>query len=65
MSRAVIVATGDLDHLPQEIQTVSNVLNAAGWKVQLCLGPDASRAGLLVAAVFLLSIGPRLGTKPA
>ena len=50
MSRAVIVATGDLDHLPQEIQTVSNVLNAAGWKVQLCLGPDASRAGLLVAA---------------
>jgi hypothetical protein len=50
MSRAVIVATGDLDHLPQEIQTVSNVLNAAGWKVQLCLGPDASRAGLLAAA---------------
>jgi hypothetical protein len=46
----VIVATGDLDHLPQEIQTVSNVLNAAGWKVQLCLGPDASRAGLLAAA---------------
>ena len=48
--RAVIVAAGDLDHLPQEIQTVSNVLNAAGWKVQLCLGPDASRAGLLAAA---------------
>ncbi|MFO1013902.1 MAG: hypothetical protein U1E50_09065 [Caulobacteraceae bacterium] len=28
-------------------------------------GPELIGAGLLVAAVFLLSIGPRLGTKPA
>ena len=27
-------------------------------------GPALIGAGLLVAAVFLLSIGPRLGTKP-
>jgi hypothetical protein len=53
MSRAVIVATGDLDHLPQEIQTVSNVLNAAGWTVRLCIGADATRAGLLAANCFL------------
>ena len=48
--RAVIVATGDLDQLPAEIQTVANVLSAAGWTVRLCIGPDASRAGLLAAA---------------
>lgn len=50
MSRAIIVATGDLDNLPAEIQTVANVLSAAGWTVRLCIGADASRAGLLAAA---------------
>ena len=50
MGKAVIVATGDLDQLPSEIQTVSNVLSAAGWTVRLCLGGDASRSGLLAAA---------------
>ena len=48
--RAVIVATGDLDSLPAEIQTVANVLSAAGWTVRLCIGADAGRAGLLAAA---------------
>ena len=48
--RAVLVATGDLDSLPAEIQTVANVLSAAGWTVRLCIGADASRAGLLAAA---------------
>ena len=50
MSKAIIVAAGDLDHLPQEIQTVSNVLSAAGWTVRLCIGTDASKAGLMTAA---------------
>ena len=48
--RAVLVATGDLDSLPAEIQTVANVLSSAGWTVRLCIGTDASRAGLLAAA---------------
>ncbi|TXH55996.1 MAG: hypothetical protein E6Q97_07525, partial [Desulfurellales bacterium] len=48
--RAVLVAAGDLDSLPAEIQTVANVLSAAGWTVRLCIGADASRAGLLAAA---------------
>lgn len=48
--RCVIVASGDLDNLPAEIQTVANVLSAAGWTVRLCLGADATRAGLLAAA---------------
>ena len=47
MSKAVIVATGDLDSLPAEVQGVSNILSSAGWTVRLCLGPAASRAGLL------------------
>lgn len=50
MPRAVIVATGALDSLPNEVQVVSNTLSAAGWTVRLCIGPDASRAGLLAAA---------------
>ncbi len=50
MPRAVIVAAGDLDSLPGEVQTVSNTLSAAGWTVRLCLGPDASRSGLMAAA---------------
>jgi hypothetical protein len=50
MSKTIIVAAGDLDHLPQEIQTVSNVLSAAGWTVRLCIGTDASKAGLMTAA---------------
>ena len=50
MDRAIVVAAGDLDSLPAEIQTVANVLSAAGWTVRLCLGNDASRAGLLAAA---------------
>ena len=48
--RAVLVAAGQLDDLPAEIQTVANVLSAAGWTVRLCIGPDATRAGLLAAA---------------
>lgn len=48
--RAVIVAAGDLADLPAEVQTVSNVLSAAGWTVRLCIGADASRAGLMAAA---------------
>lgn len=48
--RAVIVAAGDLDSLPGEVQTVANTLSAAGWTVRLCLGPDATRAGLMAAA---------------
>jgi hypothetical protein len=48
--RAVIVASGDLDNLPREIQTVANELSAAGWRVRLCIGGDASRVGLLQAA---------------
>lgn len=48
--RAVLVAAGQLDDLPAEIQTVANVLSAAGWTVRLCIGADASRAGLLAAA---------------
>ena len=48
--KAIIVAAGDLDSLPAEIQTVSNTLSAAGWTVRLCLAGDASRTGLLAAA---------------
>ena len=48
--RCVIIAAGDLDSLPAEIQTVANTLSAAGWTVRLCIGADASRAGLLAAA---------------
>ena len=48
--RAVIVAAGDLDDLPAEVSTVANTLSAAGWTVRLCVGADASRAGLLAAA---------------
>ena len=48
--KAIIVAVGDLDNLPAEIQTVANTLSAAGWTVRLCIGADASRAGLLAAA---------------
>ena len=50
MPRAVIVAAGDLDSLPGEVQVVANTLSAAGWTVRLCLGPDASRSGLMAAA---------------
>lgn len=50
MGRAVLVAAGELADLPAEIQTVANVLSAAGWTVRLCLAGDASRAGLLAAA---------------
>jgi hypothetical protein len=46
MPRAVIVAAGDLDSLPGEVQTVSNTLSAAGWTVRLCIGPDATRKKL-------------------
>ena len=42
--RAVIIAAGDLDSLPGEVQAVSNTLSAAGWTVRLCIGADASRA---------------------
>ena len=48
--RAVIIATGDLDSLPGEVQAVANTLSSAGWTVRLCLAGDASRAGLLAAA---------------
>lgn len=49
-SRAVIVAAGDLDSLPDEVQTVANELSEAGWQVRLCLRDDATRAGLVRAA---------------
>ena len=48
--RAIVVAAGDLDDLPAEVSTVANTLSAAGWTVRLCVGADASRAGLLAAA---------------
>ena len=48
--KAVIVAAGDLDSLPGEVQVVANTLSAAGWTVRLCLGGDASRTGLMAAA---------------
>ena len=51
--RAIVIAadgSGDLDKLPAEIQTVANTLSANGWIVRLCLGADASRAGLMQAA---------------
>ena len=44
--RAVIVATGNLDSLPAEVQDVSNILSSAGWVVRLRIGADATRAGL-------------------
>jgi hypothetical protein len=47
MPRAVIVAAGDLDSLPAEVSTVANTLSSAGWTVRLCVGGDATRAGLL------------------
>ena len=51
MPRAVIVAAGsDLDDLPTEASTVANTLSSAGWTVRLCVGGDASLAGLLAAA---------------
>ena len=51
MPRAVIVATGyNLDGLPQEVQDVANAFSAGGWKVRLCIGRGASRAGLAEAA---------------
>jgi len=50
MPRAVIVAAGDLDALPAEASTVANTLSRAGWTVRLCVGGDASLAGLLATA---------------
>lgn len=50
MPRAVIVAAGDLNSLPAEVQDVANILSAGGWTVRLCIGADASRAGLAAAA---------------
>ena len=50
MPRAVIVAAGDLASLPAEVQTVANELSEAGWQVRLCLGDDATRAGLVRVA---------------
>ena len=47
VSRLIIVATGpNLDTLPDEVQDVANVFSAGGWKVRLCIGQGASRAGL-------------------
>ena len=48
--RAIVVAAGDLDSLPAEVSTVANTLSSAGWTVRLCVGGDASLAGLLAAA---------------
>jgi hypothetical protein len=48
--RAIVVAAGDLDALPAEVSTVANTLSSAGWTVRLCVGGDATRAGLLAAA---------------
>jgi hypothetical protein len=50
MPRAVVVAAGDLDALPAEASEVANTLSSAGWTVRLCVGAEASRAGLLAAA---------------
>jgi hypothetical protein len=50
MPRAIVVAAGDLDSLPAEVSTVANTLSSAGWTVRLCVGGDATRAGLLAAA---------------
>jgi len=51
MPRIVIVATGpDLDSLPDEVQDVANIYSDAGWTVRLCIGKDASRAGMTRAA---------------
>jgi hypothetical protein len=50
MKRAIIVAAGDVDGLPEEVQAVANEFNGAGWAVRLLLGNEASRAGLLAAA---------------
>ena len=51
MPRAIVVAAGsDLDDLPAEVSTVANTLSSAGWTVRLCVGGDATRAGLLAAA---------------
>lgn len=47
MPRAVIVAAGpDLESLPSEAQDVANILSSGGYTVRLCIGADASRAGL-------------------
>lgn len=48
--RAVIVAAGDLDSLPAEVQTVANALSGAGWIVRLCMGREATRGELLAVA---------------
>lgn len=50
MPRAVIVAAGDLASLPAEVQDVANILSEGGYTVRLCLGADATRAGLQRAA---------------
>lgn len=50
MQRAILVATGTLENLPREIQTVANELSESGWQVRLCLAADASVTGLLQAA---------------
>ena len=50
MRRAVIVASSDMPDMPAEAQDVANILSAAGWTVRLCIGDDASRAGLARAA---------------
>lgn len=48
--RAIVVAAGDLHSLPDELQDVANILSASGWTLRLCLGDEASRAGLGRAA---------------
>jgi len=51
MKRAIIVAAGDdIEGLAAEIQAVANAFSSGGWIVRLCMGGDASRAGLLAAS---------------
>lgn len=46
MSSIVIVAVGDLESLPAEVQDITNIFSAENWTVRLCIGDDASHAGL-------------------
>lgn len=47
MSSIVILAVGDLDSLPAEVQDITNIFSAENWTVRLCIGDDASRQGLV------------------
>ena len=55
--RAAIIAVGDLDSLPSEVQAVANALSSAGWTVTAEYGSgDAVRSEYIYEVVNLAGV---------